>query len=108
MSEKPKKQSDNAVTIDTQKISAAIQSWIEWGNKRLLVIRSKDGQELVSLPLTAAVVVGVVGLLFVLPLTIVLTILAFVLRLRFEVVRFTDEGEDTIVYNERLRQPDQE
>lgn len=107
MSDEPKKKNDS-ITVDGQKIGAAIQSWIEWGNQRSFIIRSKDGQELVSLPLTAAVVVAAVGLFFVLPLTIVLVVLAFVLRLRFEIVRFTGEGDDTIIYNERLRQPDRD
>lgn len=108
MSDKPKKKTSDDIMVDGQKIGAAIQSWIQWGNERTLIIRSKDGQELVSLPVTAAVVVGAVGVFFVLPLTILFAILSFLLRLRFEIVSFANDSDETIVYPDRLSQPDKE
>jgi hypothetical protein len=106
MSEKRKKNTVTEVTVDGQRIGAAIQSLIQQGNERLFVVRSKDGQELLSLPLTAAVVVGAVGVFFVLPLTIGLGILAYLMRLRFEVVRLTNERDDTIIYSESRKPED--
>ncbi len=108
MSDKPKKKTSDDIMVAGQKIGTAIQSWIQWGNERTFIVRSKDGQELVSLPLTAVVVVGVVGVFFVLPLTILLAILSFIMRLRFEIVSFANDSDDTIVYPDRLSQPDKE
>ncbi len=107
MSDKPKKTNDN-IALDSQAVKTTIQSWIQWGNERLLIVRGQDGKELVNLPLTAAVAVGAVGVFFVLPLTILLGIVAFFLRLRFEIASFAKDSDNAIVYPERLSQSDQD
>jgi hypothetical protein len=106
MSKKRKKNTITEATVDGRRIGEAVQNLIQLGNERLFVVRSKAGQELFSLPLTAAVVIGVVGVLFVLPLTIGLAALAYLLRLRFEIVRLTKDGDDTIIYSESRKSED--
>lgn len=107
MNDKPKKTNDD-VAVNTQAIKTTIQSWIQWGNERALIVRDRDGKELLSLPMTAAAIVGGIGVFFALPLAIVLAVVAFFLRLRFEIVSFANDSDDTIVYPERLSQSDQD
>jgi len=100
MSEQPKRKSGDNITLSGESLNQVFRTIWEKGNERQLIVRSKDGSELLSLPLTAVVVLAAVALFFAMPFAIGAVVLAYIMGVRFELVRFTREEDSSIVYTD--------
>jgi hypothetical protein len=95
--EKPKNNLEKNTWVEELEIASKdlverVRELIEQGNVRRLIIRKKDGEVLLEVPLTASVIAGGALLVFT-PLLAMLGVLAaFVAEVRLEVVREMDDN----------------
>jgi len=79
------------IEVAGNEVVTRVKELIEQGNVRRLIIRQADGTVLMEVPLTASVVVGGAAVVFA-PLFAALgTLVAFLAKVRIEVVRMSDE-----------------
>lgn len=90
------------ITVKGNEAVAWVKKLVEKGNVRSLIVRSNKGEELFSLPLTAAVV-GVGALSILAPLLAVLGVAAaYFSSVKIEVVRLAD-ADDTILESDQRK-----
>ncbi len=71
-----------------------VKELIEQGNVRRLIIKTHDGRTLIDTSLTVGVGVGgVLGLIGGIPLALLATAVAFVTKVKIEIVREVGEGD---------------
>lgn len=92
--EKPKNEGKNTwveeIEVASKDLVARVKELIEQGNVRRLIIRKKDGDVLLEVPLTASVIAGGAMLVFAPVLAAVGALAAFVAEIKLEVVRETE------------------
>ncbi len=93
MSDKPHKSHTIIETIDLagHDLVSRIKELIEQGNVRRVIVRDRDGRELLQLPLTGAVAVGGVVALAAPVMAALGTFAALVARVRLEIERVEEE-----------------
>jgi hypothetical protein len=97
MSEKPEKEErtwTEEIEVNGRELVDRVKELIEQGNVRRLIIRRSTGEVLLELPLTASVVVGGVLTIFTPVLAALGAMAALLAKVKIEVVRVKDEGED--------------
>lgn len=97
MSEKPEKEErtwTEEIEVAGRELVDRVKELIEQGNVRRLIIRRSTGEVLLELPLTTGVVVGGVLTIFTPVLAALGAMAALLAKVKIEVVRVKDEGED--------------
>jgi hypothetical protein len=76
-----------------------VKNWVAKGNQRHVVIRKADGEKLVELNLTIAIILGI-AIIFLLPISWTLVALLFiagiVMKLRIELVHDLTEKDNVV------------
>jgi hypothetical protein len=97
MSEKPEKEErtwTEEIEVAGRELVDRVKELVEQGNVRRLIIRRSTGEVLLELPLTTSVVVGGVLTIFTPVLAALGAMAALLAKVKIEVVRVKDEGED--------------
>lgn len=82
------------LNLKGQEVVERVKELIQQGNVRRLIVRKKDGEQLLDLPLTGAVVGAGALVIFAGPLALLATAVAFIAEVKLEVVREV-EADDT-------------
>jgi hypothetical protein len=93
-SEKNKNETNEVVeelTLKGSEVVEYIKNLVRKGNVRTLIVRKSNGDEIMSLPLTAGVVGAAAVVVIAAPLAILAAIVAFMAEVKLEVVRLVDE-----------------
>lgn len=73
---------------------------IEESNKRRIIVRKADGDVLFETPLTVTIVVFFIGLFFFFPVLILVSIAAYMMKVRMDIVR--DVTDEEVAYLQEL------
>ncbi len=85
------------ITVKGNEALEYVKDLIQKGNIRSLIVRKSDGTEIVTIPLTGAVVGAGVMLVFAAPLAILAAALAFLSEVKLEIVRLVEDDEEEVV-----------
>ena len=99
MSDEKKKKNDEKtwseeIEVTGNELVGRVKELIQQGNVRRLIIRTKDGETLMEVPLTASVVAGSAMLVFTPLFAAIGALVAFIAEVRLEVVRVIEDEED--------------
>lgn len=92
--QKPKQTWSEELEVASKDIVSRVKELIEQGNVRRLIIRKKDGETLMEIPLTASVIAGSALLVFAPMFAALGALAAFVAEIKIEVVREVEPGGD--------------
>jgi hypothetical protein len=88
------------VEMAADRVSRIAQQALKEGNSRRLTIRTKEGQILVDTSLTIGAAAGGLLAFFSIPLTIIVTVVALITQLKFE-ISHEDSTPSRITVNKR-------
>jgi hypothetical protein len=84
------------ITVKGSEALEYVKNLIQKGNIRSLVVRKSDGTEIVTIPLTGAVVGAGALLVFAAPLAILGAAVAFLMEVKLEIVRLVEDDEEVV------------
>lgn len=96
MTQEPKKKNEwvEEVEVAGQDLVARVKELMEQGNVRRLIIRKKDGEILMEVPLTASVIAGGAMVVFAPVFAALGALAAFLAEVKIDVVRVEEDGND--------------
>jgi hypothetical protein len=83
------------ITIKGQELVEYVKELIQKGNVRRIIIRKSNGDEIMQVPLTAAVVGAGALAVFATPLVAIGAIAAYLAEVKIDIVRVADGTEET-------------
>lgn len=92
--EKKRKTWTEEIEVAGSELVERVKEWIQEGNVRRLIIRNKNGDRLLEVPLTAGVAVGGVITLWNPVLAALGAMAALIVELKVEVIREENGGEE--------------